>query len=81
VCVLVLFVSLLAGRGKIFLLSIVFRPPLGPTKPPIQWIPKSVFLGIKRPGRETDHSSPSGAEVKNGAAILSFSYTSSWRGA
>jgi hypothetical protein len=44
---------------------------LGPTQPPIQWVPGALFLGVKRPGRETDHSLPSGAEVKN-----EWSYTS-----
>jgi hypothetical protein len=39
-------------------------PALGPTQPPIQWIPGSLFLGIKRPGREADHSPRSSAEVK-----------------
>jgi hypothetical protein len=31
----------------------------------------ALFLGVKRPGREADHSPPSSAEVKNG-----WSYTS-----
>jgi hypothetical protein len=26
------------GRGKIFLFSLTFRPALGPTQPPIQWV-------------------------------------------
>jgi hypothetical protein len=37
---------------------------LGPTQPPIQWIPGAPSLGVKRPGREADHSLPSSAEVK-----------------
>jgi hypothetical protein len=32
------------------------------TQPPIQWLPESLFLGVKRPGREGDHSPPSSAE-------------------
>jgi hypothetical protein len=32
---------------------------MSPTQPPIQWVP-----GVKRPGREADHSSPATAEVK-----------------
>jgi hypothetical protein len=44
---------------------------LGPTQPPIQWIPGDLSLGVKRPGREADYSPPSGAEVKN-----AWSYTS-----
>jgi hypothetical protein len=47
------------------------RPALGLTQPPIQWIPGALSLGLKRPGREADHSPPSSAEVKN-----AWSYTS-----
>jgi hypothetical protein len=32
--------------------------------PPVQWI-RELFLGIKWPGREADHSPPSNVEVKN----------------
>jgi hypothetical protein len=39
--------------------------------PPIQWVPRALSLGIKRPGREGDHSPPSTAEVK-----YAWSYTS-----
>jgi hypothetical protein len=35
------------------------RPALGPTQPPIQWVP-----GVKRPGRGVDHPPPSSAELK-----------------
>jgi hypothetical protein len=37
---------------------------LGPTQPRIQWVPGALSLGVKRPGRKADHSSPSIAEVK-----------------
>jgi hypothetical protein len=37
---------------------------LGSTQPPIQWVPGALSLGVKRPGREADHSPPSNAEVK-----------------
>jgi hypothetical protein len=37
---------------------------LGPTQPPIQWERGALSLGVKRPGREADHSPPSSAEVK-----------------
>jgi hypothetical protein len=40
------------------------KPALGSTKPPIQWIPEALSQGVKRPGREADHSSPASAEVK-----------------
>jgi len=40
-------------------------------QPRIHWTPRSLAAGLKRPGREADHSYPSGAEVKN-AWICSF---------
>jgi len=36
-----------------------------PTQPPIHWIAGALFLGVKRPGREADHSPPSSDEVNN----------------
>jgi hypothetical protein len=41
---------------------------------PIQWVTGALSLGIKRPGREADHSPPSSAKVKN-----AWSYTSAPR--
>jgi hypothetical protein len=38
-----------------------------------QGIPGSVSSGVKRPGREADHSPPSGAEVKNPRSYTSTS--------
>jgi hypothetical protein len=62
VCHIMSFVSR-RGQG-IFLFTAVSRTALGPTQPPIQWVPGSLSLGVKRPGREADHSPPSSAEVK-----------------
>jgi hypothetical protein len=54
------------GRGwEVFLLTTVSRPALGPTQLPIQWVPGAHSLGVKRPGREADHSLPFSAEIKN----------------
>jgi hypothetical protein len=39
------------------------RPALGSAQP-IQWVPGALSLGVKRPGREADHSSPASEEVK-----------------
>jgi hypothetical protein len=40
---------------------------------PIQWVREGVTLSeIKQPGRETNHSLPSYAGVKNGEAIPQF---------
>jgi hypothetical protein len=48
--------------SRIFSMS--SRPALGPTRPPIQWVPGTLSPGIKRQGREADHSPPTSAEVK-----------------
>jgi hypothetical protein len=42
------------GLG-IFLFITASRTALGPTQPPIQWVPGALSLGVKRRGRETDH--------------------------
>jgi hypothetical protein len=36
------------GLG-IFLFTTVSRTALGPTQPPIQWVPAALSLGVKRP--------------------------------
>jgi hypothetical protein len=53
----------LAGL-RIFLFTTASRTALGPTQPPIQWVPEALSLGVKWPGREADHPPPSSAEVK-----------------
>jgi len=45
--------------------------PWGPPQSPIQWIPRALSLGVKRPEREAGHSPPSSAVFKN-----AWSYTS-----
>jgi hypothetical protein len=40
------------------------RTTLGPTQPPVQWVP-GFTPGVKRPGRGADHPPPSSAEVVN----------------
>jgi hypothetical protein len=52
------------GGGKNFHFSISSRPALGSTQPSIQWVPGALSSGIKRQGREADHSTPTSAEVK-----------------
>jgi hypothetical protein len=44
------------GRVKNFHFSISSRPALGPTQPPIQWVPGAVSPGVKRQRREAEHS-------------------------
>jgi hypothetical protein len=41
---------------EIFLYFIASRPALRPTQPPIQWVPRALSTGIKRPEREAGHS-------------------------
>jgi hypothetical protein len=43
--------------------------PVGPSHPPTQWVPGALSLGLKRPGREADHSPPFSTEVKKNAWI------------
>jgi hypothetical protein len=54
----------------LFAMPTASRPVLGPTHPPIQWVPGALSLGVTRLGCEADHSPPSSAEVKE------WSYTS-----
>jgi hypothetical protein len=66
------------------------RIPPGVHVPPVEYHwsrestckPGAVSLGVKRQGREADHSPPSNAEVKECVALyLRFPNTPSWRGA
>jgi hypothetical protein len=58
------------GLGICFFIT-ASRTALGPIQPPIQWVPGAFYLGVKRPGRESDHSPPSSAEVKNAWSYIS----------
>jgi hypothetical protein len=51
-------------RSKMFFSARLSRQALGFTQPPIQWVPGALSTGVKRPGREADHSPPASAEVK-----------------
>jgi hypothetical protein len=56
--------------GSRIFFSTSSRPALGFTQSPIQWVLGALSPGIKRPGREADHSPPDSAEVKK-----MFNYT------
>jgi hypothetical protein len=58
--------------------STVSRLSLEPTQPPIQWVLAILSTRVKKPGRESDHSPPSTAKVKNGGAIPPLTHTSLW---
>jgi hypothetical protein len=51
-------------QSRIPLFSTSFRPALGITQPPIQWVPGVISPGVKRRGHEANHSPPPRAEVK-----------------
>ena len=51
-----------SGWGEIFRLS---RPTLGPTQPPVQWVPV-LSRGLSAAGRAADHSPPSSTAVMEG---------------
>jgi hypothetical protein len=71
-------------RGSIFLQvrASTSRPVLGPTQPPLQWVPVVLSPGIKRSGRVADHSPQSSVDVNNGVELHLHSLnTSSWGGA
>jgi len=62
------------GGMEIFLFTTASRPALEPTQPPIPWVPAGALsLGLKRQGREADHSPPSSDDVKNACSYASIS--------
>jgi len=58
-----------------------FPPGLRPTEAFVQRVSAALIPGVKRPGREADHSPPRGAEVMTAWSYNSLPSTSSWRGA
>jgi hypothetical protein len=64
------------AKKGLFLFATVSIPALGPTQPPIQWVPRGLNPEIMRQVREADHSSTSSAEVGIRGAILPLPLTS-----
>jgi hypothetical protein len=52
------------GSVKNYLFSTLSTPALRSTQPPIQQVPGALSPGVKRPGREANHSPPDSTEVK-----------------
>jgi hypothetical protein len=52
-------------RQGFFLFGAKTRPALGHTQLPIQRVPGTLSLGVKRPGNEAEHSPPSSAQINN----------------
>jgi hypothetical protein len=57
--------SIPGRRETIFSPASVFKPALGSTQHPVQWVPGVLSPGLKRGLGVTDHSTPSSAVVKN----------------
>jgi hypothetical protein len=69
------------GLG-IFRFTTASRTALGFSQPPIQRVPGALFLGVKQPGRDADHSPPSSAGVKEWVELHLHSPTTPlWRDA
>jgi hypothetical protein len=81
---------------RLFLFATTPRAALEPTQSPIHWVAGALTPGVKRPGREADHSRPSSADVTNACSyiytppppicilcvVLNYARdTPSWRGA
>jgi hypothetical protein len=69
-----------AGARNFSLRHRVHKPDLGSTQPPIQRVPEAFTWGVKRPGREADHSLPS-AKVREYVELYLYSPNMSRRGA
>jgi hypothetical protein len=65
--------GLIPDRSDIFLLFTGSGPPLGPTQPPIQFVPC-----VKRLRPVANDSPPSTGDFKNSGTILPLLHTSSW---
>jgi len=70
------FVIRSGSKLSAYVITFLKIPALEPTQPPIQWVSGALCLSVKRPGRETDHSPPFNADVKN---VWSYTSTPSIR--
>jgi hypothetical protein len=67
------------GRDKIVFFYIASRPDMGPTEPPVRWVPGTLPQGVKWLGHNANCSSLTGAEFKNDRVVLKYCINlSSW---
>jgi hypothetical protein len=71
--------ELLPSNEGIFIFATASRPAVGPTQPPIRWVPAAVKLKVKWAGREADHSLLIPTLRMHGA-IPVLTHMSPWRG-
>jgi hypothetical protein len=64
-------------RQEVCIFFTASRLVLGPTQSAIQWVAGALSPGIKRSGREADHSLPSSTDFKNVGAIPPLPHMSS----
>jgi hypothetical protein len=70
--------SLSTARGKIVLLCTLFTLVLGPTQPPIQWVPWALFPGVMQPGVKLTTHFHLVLWSRMRGSIHSLPHTSSW---
>jgi hypothetical protein len=61
-------------RLEVFWFSIASRLAVGSTEPLVQWITRSVSMGVKQQKHETDQSSLPISEVKIGGVTYALSH-------
>ena len=59
----------------IYLFSEKSKPALETSQTTVQWTTGTLYFGVKRPGREVDHSPSTTVEVKNERNYNSSPYT------
>jgi hypothetical protein len=65
-------------RGSIpggnYFFDTMFRPALGPTHSPTKYVTGTLFLGVKHPRLEADHSPPSSAELNLHSHVIAWCF-------
>jgi hypothetical protein len=70
-------VRVLAGTSYFSLLT-AFTSALRPNQPPLKWALEAISIGVKPPGRESDHSHLVTGLLMLGAASIPTSVIMSW---